>query len=247
MVNLPFDPIKRTQEIETIVIQDSKRRYYRFRPAPYYGGIATADSIGCNFLCAYCWNYGRNLNPERFGRLYTPSEVALRLLGISRRKNFQYLRLTGAEPILGEISFSHFLEVLEFVFSKRQDLTFILETNGLILGYQKKLCLKLKGFKNLSLRIAIKAWDEESFTKITGAEKEFFIYPILALKHLRELELDAWPAVMGDFFNKDRMRALKTKMKELSISQHIETEELERYPSVLENLKKRNVQNYLIC
>jgi len=244
-MEFPFHPIRRSYDVEKIVTKGNLRKYYRFRPAPYYGGIATGDTIGCNLLCAYCWNYVRNLNPEGFGRYYSPSQVAQKLLGIAKKKNFQYVRLTGAEPILGEASFTHFLQILELVLSQRTDLVFILETNGLILGYQKELILNLKGFKNLSIRIAIKAWDEESFTQITGADKEFFIYPLLALKNLRELNLDAWSAVMGDLFTKDRIRMLKAKMKEVGISEHIETEELERYPYVLENIQKRNIQVYL--
>lgn len=244
-MKIPFQPIQRSYEVEKIVTRGNLRRYYRFRPAPYYGGIATADSIGCNLLCAYCWNYERNLNPDKFGHYYSPSEVAQRLLSIAKRKNFQYIRLTGAEPILGEESFTHFIQVIDSVFSQRVDLTFILETNGLILGYQRELMFNLKEFKNLSVRIAIKAWNEESFTQITGAQKEFFIYPLLALRNLRELNLDAWCAVMGDLFTKDRIRALKARMKKLGIRQKIETEALERYPFVLENIEKRRVEGYV--
>lgn len=241
-MNLPFQPIQRSYDVEKLVTKGNLRKYYRFRAAPYYGGIATADSIGCNLLCAYCWNYERNLSPQRFGRYYSPAEVASRLLEIAKRKNFRYVRLTGAEPILGKTSFAHFLGVLELVFSKEKDLVFILETNGLILGYERELIFNLKGFKNLSIRIAIKAWDEASFTQITGAQKEFFIYPLLALKNLKALNLDAWPAVMRDFFSKDRLLTLKTKMKELGLGQDIETEVLERYPFVLENIQKRGIQ-----
>lgn len=41
-----FDPLKRAAEVESIVMQGDKRLYYRFRPAPYYGGIATGDAGG---------------------------------------------------------------------------------------------------------------------------------------------------------------------------------------------------------
>jgi len=55
----PFDPLKRSEQVEVQVTKDNKRLYYRFRPAPYYGGIATADAVGCSFLCAFCWNSWR--------------------------------------------------------------------------------------------------------------------------------------------------------------------------------------------
>ena len=50
--DFPFDPVERAEEVERLVLKDEKRLYYRFRAAPYYGGIATADAIGCSFLCA---------------------------------------------------------------------------------------------------------------------------------------------------------------------------------------------------
>ena len=63
-LSMPFDPIQRSREVEQIVMKGDKRRYYRFRFAKFYGGIITADALGCNLLCAYCWNYSRNLNPQ---------------------------------------------------------------------------------------------------------------------------------------------------------------------------------------
>ncbi|UCC66023.1 MAG: radical SAM protein, partial [Deltaproteobacteria bacterium] len=95
-------------------MKELRRKYYRLRPARYYGGIATADLVGCNVLCAYCWNYNRNLKPsECDGRYYHHTEIAKRLSNIARRKDFNRIRLSGAEPILGERSFDHLVGVLE--------------------------------------------------------------------------------------------------------------------------------------
>jgi uncharacterized Fe-S cluster-containing radical SAM superfamily protein len=114
MLDLPFDPIKRAKEVEGLVMQGLARKYYRFRPAKYYGGIATGDLVGCPFLCAYCWNYGRNLHPELSrDRHYSPQEVANRLLVIVKRKGFNKVRFSGAEPILDEQSFEHLYRVLK--------------------------------------------------------------------------------------------------------------------------------------
>ena len=55
--NFPFDPIQRSKDIESLVMQGNARHYYRFRYAKFYGSIVTADAVGCNLLCAYCWNY----------------------------------------------------------------------------------------------------------------------------------------------------------------------------------------------
>jgi uncharacterized Fe-S cluster-containing radical SAM superfamily protein len=150
-----------------MVMRGESRLYYKFRAAPYYGGIATADAVGCSFLCAYCWNYGRNENPSRFGKFYSPEDVAANLLQISRRRNFHLFRVTGSEPILGEASFQHLLRVIEIVFQESPHAKFILETNGLMLGYREDLAGQLK-FLDLLVRIAIKGVDPASFEKITG-------------------------------------------------------------------------------
>ena len=239
-LKFPFEPIKRAREVEKIVMKGNSRLYYRFRPAPYYGGIATADAIGCSFLCAYCWNYDRNLNPERFGKFFSPEAVASNLLRIAEEKSFSLLRVTGSEPILGEVSFKHLIEVIKAVFKKNARFKFVIETNGLVLGYRSDLIKYLK-FANLRVRIAIKGVDEKSFESITGAKKDFFIYPIRAVKELQKGHIKAWPAVMRDLFKDSEIESLKDILRKEGIKGDIELEKLERYPFVLDNMKKREV------
>jgi len=240
MIELPFDPIKRACEIEQIVTKNLKRKYHRFRSAPYYGGIATADSVGCCFLCAYCWSYFRILNPQRHGKFYSPEQVADNLLNIVGKKNFRYCRITGCEPILGSESLGHLVRVINRVLNTNKSLTFVLETNGLLLGYYPDFIRQLE-IPRLSIRVALKGWDEESFQDITGAEKKYFVYPLLGLKKMITQGLDAWPAVMWDTFGRGGIDKLKMKLKDMHMDCKLETEELERYPYVLENIKKRNI------
>lgn len=239
-LKLPFDPIKRAREVEKIVMKGNSRLYYRFRPALYYGGIATADAIGCSFLCAYCWNYNRNLNPERFGKFYYPEDVSSNLLNIAEKKSFSLFRITGSEPILGEVSFKHLIEIIKVVFKKKAWSKFVIETNGLVLGYRSNLIKYLK-FTNLQVRIAIKGVDEKSFESITGAKKDFFIYPIRAVKELQKGHIKAWPAVMRDLFKDSEIESLKDILRKEGIKGDIELEKLERYPFVLDNMKKRRI------
>ena len=42
----PFDPFVRASEVEKIVMEGSRRKYYRFRYSRHYGGIVTADAVG---------------------------------------------------------------------------------------------------------------------------------------------------------------------------------------------------------
>ena len=51
-----YDPLKLSLKIEQHIIPEGdQRKYYRFRGAKYYGGISTADVVGCNMNCAFCW------------------------------------------------------------------------------------------------------------------------------------------------------------------------------------------------
>jgi uncharacterized Fe-S cluster-containing radical SAM superfamily protein len=242
-MEIPFNPIERAKEVESVVVNEEKRKYYRFRYANYYGGIVTADTIGCCFLCAYCWNYFRNLNFEHAGKFYSPSDVVNNLLKISSRKNCERFRISGAEPILGEKSFSHLEKILELLKQEVDNLEFIIETNGLILGYKTELIEKLKKYKEfVFVRISLKGWDETSFEKISGAKRDFFIYPIKALRILKEEGIEAWPAVMYDIFKDNGLRKIKEILKREIGSDEVEIEYLEAYPFVVENLKRRGIE-----
>jgi uncharacterized Fe-S cluster-containing radical SAM superfamily protein len=238
--NLPFDPVQRSEEAEKVVMKGGMRLYYKFRAAPYYGGIATADAVGCSFLCAYCWNYARNENPSRFGRLHSPEEVAGNLLRIARRRSYKLFRITGSEPVLGEDSFRHLLEVIKIIFREEPRSRFVMETNGLMLGLNPELGEKLQ-FENLLVRIALKGTDPLSFEKITGAKKDFFSYTLLALKNLERLKVRAWPALMEDLFSEAEIKNLRDMLSESGVRAELELESLEPYPFVLENMRRRSI------
>ena len=240
-LNFPFDPVERAEEVERLVLKDGKRLYYRFRAAPYYGGIATADAIGCSFLCAYCWNYFRNLNPTRFNKFYSSQEVAANLIRIARERSFHLFRITGSEPLLGEDSLEHLRGVLKIIFQEKPHSVFILETNGIFLGCRKDFIKKLI-FKNLWIRISLKGVDEESFELVAGAKREFFRYPLVALKELEKEGMKAWPAVMRDLFTDEDIGRLEKVLEEYGIEARLEEEILEEYPFVTENMKKRKVR-----
>ncbi|MDD8016529.1 MAG: radical SAM protein [Acidobacteriota bacterium] len=221
-------------------MRGGKRRYQKFRAAPYYGGIATADAVGCSFLCAYCWNYGRNENPARFGTFLSADEAAHHLLEIARRRSFRLFRVTGSEPILGEASFEHLLRVIEIVLGDDPRASFILETNGLMLGHKEELSQRLR-LPRLSVRVAIKGVDEPSFERISGARGEFWRYAFLALVNLEENGVRSWPALMGTLFSGSERDRLRHILRTYSISSGLELESLESYPFVLENMKRRGV------
>ena len=238
-----FDPLVRTKEVEKLVLIKRKRKYYRFRFGRYYGGIVTADAVGCCFLCAYCWNYFRNLKPDKIGKFYSAKEVAERLISISTEKKCKRIRISGAEPILGKESFNHLVELISILKERFKRFQFILETNGFILGYCPELIEELRKFRDfLLVRISIKGWDEKSFEIVTGAKGKYFKYPLIGLKHLLSCGINAWPAVMYEIFKNDGIRIFKRKIREFGLrEEEIEFETIELYPMVRENLKKRGI------
>ncbi len=240
MMRFPFNPIERAKEVERTVMQNGKRLYYRFRPAPYYGGIATADAIGCSFLCAYCWNYSKNLYPARFGKYYSPQQVASHLLRIARKRSFRLFRITGSEPVLGEPSLDHLVQVIQTILNEMPRAVFILETNGFFLGYRTDLIEKIN-FRNLRIRVSLKGVNEKSFESISGVQREFFEYPLIALKEMENQDLKAWPAVMWNLFTDDELAQLSDRLAGMTIHAQLEEEILEAYPFVLENMEKRGV------
>ena len=78
---------------EKNVLNGNKRKYYRFRPARFYGGIATADIVGCNLRCKFCWSGNSVWNDKNIGKFYSPEEVAEILLDIAETKGYHQIRI----------------------------------------------------------------------------------------------------------------------------------------------------------
>ena len=174
----PFDPIGRSGEIEALVMHGDRRLYYRFRSSRHYGGVVTADAVGCNILCAYCWNYRSNLNPAQ-GDFRSPGEVVPELRTEAGRTGIRNFRISGAEPILGSRSAGHLAEVLR-AFPGR----FIVETNGIMLGYSPDL-IDLLLPHHPYIRLTIKGDSPERFQEIIGADGAAFQYQLNAVRELR--------------------------------------------------------------
>lgn len=240
-VEFPFDPLEHADRIEQMVMQGEKRIYSRFRASCYYGGIATADAVGCSFLCAYCWNYDRNLRPEPEDTWYTPQSVAVKLFNVARTCSYNMYRLSGSEPLLGPASFQHLLQVVKTLVRYSPNAIFVLETNGLFLGDKPEFIQSLL-IPNLRVRVCLKGIDEKSFETISGAKREYFYYPLIALQEMEKAGITAWPALMGDFFREKEITEFQLKLKTEHVRAELELENLEAYPPVVGNLKKRKIE-----
>lgn len=226
-LTLPFDPLLRSQEVEAQVMQGQKRCYYRFRFARFYGGIVTADTIGCNLLCAYCWNYERNLSPH-CDQFYTPQEVADRLLRISEESHCNRVRISGAEPFLGRISAQHVIEVIQALSSKK----FIIETNGIILGVMPELIEGLKGLR-IHVRVTVKGDD----VRVTGVT-HCLDYQLQAIQHLLQAHIHMNVAIMPQMVARTQ---IEPKLIAVGYRKAIEEEDLEKYAKTEKILRMRGL------
>jgi uncharacterized Fe-S cluster-containing radical SAM superfamily protein len=229
-----FDPLALGRHTARRVTRGQARRYYRFRPARFYGGIATADCLGCNLRCVFCWAWQQVHHAPRWGRLYEPEAVAVRLTDIARARHFSQVRVSGNEPTL---AMPHLLEVLAHL---PPELTFILETNGIVLGAEKQWAAELAAFPQVFVRVSLKGCTPEEFARLTGARPEAFLLPLKALEHLLAAGVDCHAAVMVSFSPPEARAALRRRLAQIHPAlADFEAEELILYPAVAARLARR--------
>jgi uncharacterized Fe-S cluster-containing radical SAM superfamily protein len=231
-----YDPIKLAEKTSEVISSGEKRKYYRFRPAPYYGGIATADCVGCCLRCLFCWSWHVVIQPEKTGRFYSPEEVVRTLTSIARKRGFKQVRISGNEPTLHR---SHLLRVLELI---PKEIHFILETNGILIGYDSSYAKDLSRFPYLYARVSLKGASPENFSQLTQAKPEGFDLQLKALENLVAEGVDCFPAVMSNFSSEEQIRKLKEKLREIRPDfSDFEEEDLILYPFVSENIQRAGV------
>lgn len=214
-----IDPLIFSKEVERLVSKNNSRKYYRFRKTRFYGGCATADCLGCNLRCAYCWAQKQVWNAKAKYKLYSPIEISARLTSMKQT----LVRISGGEPTICKDN------LIQTIRRIPKDATFILETNGILLN--ESYVEDLSVFKNLFVRISLKGVDYSSFEKITGAQGFFFENQLNALKLLKRYGIKHRAAIIPDFFSEDQISNLGIK--------DLEFESLIVYPFVKKSLRER--------
>jgi uncharacterized Fe-S cluster-containing radical SAM superfamily protein len=231
-----YDPVSKAEEAATKVCRGDMRKYYRFRPARFYGGIATADCVGCGLRCLFCWSWQNIVKPETSGFFCSAEDVANKLVKIARKKGFRHVRISGNEPTIAR---AHLLNVFERI---PRDIRFILETNGILIGYDKTYADDLARFDNLYVRVSLKGTNEEEFSTLTGAEPKGFGLQLKALENLYRAGVRVHPAVMTSFSPFNNVQALRKRLAKINPGfEQIEDEELMFYGDVEERLKKAGI------
>jgi uncharacterized Fe-S cluster-containing radical SAM superfamily protein len=243
-----YNPLELTDKVKRAVTRSGlngleERRYYRFRGGRWYGGIATGDVVGCNLRCGFCWSWREASHRMVEGSFYKPEEVFRRLTSIADAHGYGYVRLSGGEPT---ISRKHVLKLLEVFEGTRY--TFILETNGILIGVDNTYAEELASYRNLIVRVSLKGTSREEFQMLTLAEPSFFEYQLKALKNLVDAGLEpgkqVYPAVMLSFSSSENYEGLKVRLAEIhpTLSREVDEEYVILYPHVVKLLKTRGLK-----
>ncbi len=229
-----FDPVRLGLRLEELVQRGTNRKYYRFRGTRFYSGSATGDVVGCNLRCIFCWS-GRARDDPRVGFFISPEEAYRKLSDIALRKKYKYIRLSGGEPSIG---WRHLLGLLEFV--EGSNLTFILETNGILLGAFRERARSLAKYSRVHVRVSIKACNEELFSKLTLAEPKAFEYQLMTINNLLDYGVSFHVALFlsyGDDACWRRFLERLISMAGQEIVGMLEPEYLVLYPNVRKRLQ----------
>lgn len=236
-----YDPLYLSKLVEEKVTMRSSleegqmRRYYRFRPTGFYGGIFTADAVGCNLRCVFCWSFRFAVNTE-VGRFYSAREVAKALKEGADRHGFRKVRVSGAEPTIGR---EHLVELIEEL--EGSGLLFILETNAILLsnrGYAKELARD-----NVHVRVSLKGTTPEQFLKLTGADKRGFELQLMGLRNLVKSGASVHASAVVSFSSEEEISQLLRRLGEIhpGLVESFEPELVILYDSVKERLRKTKI------
>lgn len=229
------DPVELAKETEKIVCKDLARKYTDFYTVGVYGGISTGYVVGCCLRCIFCWtNWSRDF-PEKMGSFFSPQQVFEKLILNVKKRRVPRLRISGGEPTLGK---EHLLAVLGLV--NNTDYQFILETNGILFGVDKNYVYDLKKYRNVYIRLCLKAGSAEGFQRRTGAKGEFYELPFLGIKNLVEAGLDFHVACMSDprLMSQEEKGGLLGKLREVGYQNWLEEEICDPYATSIARLKK---------
>lgn len=241
-----YDPVARHQAIEKLVVKEGvegqEKKYWRFRPDRWYGGIATADCVGCGLLCYFCWVREDVRNkPREVGKFYSPKRTAETLVSIAQEGGFRQLRVSGGEPAIGK---RHLLQLLDNL--QRWRYLFILETNGIPIGYDPDYARELSKYPFVHVRVSLKGCNEREFAMLTGSSPEGFQLQLKALENLEKAGTSYHAACMISFSTKEGRGALLDRLERINprLGEELEVEELILYPSVERRLRKHRLKYY---
>jgi uncharacterized Fe-S cluster-containing radical SAM superfamily protein len=124
--------------------------------------------------------------------------------------------------------------------------TFILETNGILLGADVEYARQVARFKKVQTRVAVKAGTPEAFSQKTGAKAEFFELPFRGIANLLEAGGSVHVAAMSAdprFMTKQERQALLERLRAIhpGLVKNLEEEVVSPYHNALERLRHAGI------
>ena len=241
-----YDPVERHLAVEKLVTRIGpdglEKKYYRIRPARWYGGIVTADCVGCGLLCKFCWvSDNIMLRPADAGIFYTSKKVTDDLVALAKKCGLSLLRVSGGEPTIGKL---HLLQLLGTLQGKGY--RFILETNGIPIANDESYATSLSKYRFIHARVSLKGCNEEEFTMLTGAKPHGFTLQLKALQNLVDAGVSCHASAMVSFSPRKNFQALIQRLRQISpsLAEEVEIEELILYPHVTKRIQKHKLKYY---
>lgn len=185
------------QEVRSRSFDRTRRRYHRFRHSTHDDSVV-ADCIGSNLRCAHEWGWCEGiLDDPSAGTFYTPDEVIEELLGIAEGHNCTSARITGMEPVMGD---DHLIEVAQRLDDHGMDLR--IDTNGMLLDHE--YLRRLEDACDLSIRLSFKGHDPQSFEKLAGVHRSWFMNQVRAFLACHDSDVKTQYVLAGVYDGEDR-------------------------------------------
>jgi uncharacterized Fe-S cluster-containing radical SAM superfamily protein len=234
-----YDPIALAAATEKVVVRGNLRKYVQLgKKLRFYGGSISATEVGCNLRCKFCFSDKPVWKPGKTGRFYSPQQVFDGLDRAARKHGTKIISASASEGTIGK---DHLFELLTLV--DQSDYTYVLETNGMILGADREYVRELKRFKNLHVRVSIKGCNHDEFHRLTGARRSSYELPFEALRSLIEEGVSCNACLSVSFSSKETVRAAKEKLFEIrpGLLRSLETERITLFPKVRDRLEDHNL------
>ena len=234
-----YDPIALAAATEKVVVRGNQRKYVQLGlRLRFYGGSISATEVGCNLRCKFCFSDKPVWKPGRVGKFYAPQAVFDGLDRAARKYNTKIISASASEGTLGK---QHLLELLELV--DQSDYTYVLETNGMILGFNQQYVRDLKRFKNLHVRVSMKGCCPEEFHKLTGAQSSAYELPFKALEALIAACISCNACLSVSFSDQASIRAAKRRLYDLwpGLLKSLEIERIKLFPKVRKRLREHDL------
>ena len=234
-----YDPIALAAATEKVVVRGNQRKYVQLgRRLRFYGGSISATEVGCNLRCKFCFSDKPVWKPGRVGKFYSPQAVFDGLDRAARKYNTKIISASASEGTLGK---QHLLELLELV--DQSDYTYVLETNGMILGSDQQYVRDLKRFKNLHVRVSMKGCCPEEFHKLTGAQSSAYELPFKALETLIAAGISCNACLSVSFSDQASIKAAKRRLYDLwpGLLKSLEVERIKLFPKVRKRLREHDL------